>query len=357
MRSVLSALALVLLACSGSSDSTDALTPDGSVAHPDASACGSCPSGYSCGTANGLPVCRNDHTGIPRFSHVFVIVMENTSFKTFDSASNKQYTPFLHSLMTSAAYGTDYHGITHPSLPNYVAMMAGDTFGIGCDCSPTGTTGCNGAICNAVLHACACPQQAANLADQLEPNHTWRAYAEDMGATTPCNKIDVNGYATRHVPFLYYDDIVTDDARCTAHVVDYGQLDADASANQVPEFVFIAPNLTDDMHDPFPAGSTNLTNGDTWLKDTGVASITKLDAYKNGGLLVIVWDEDDLSGTLSKDDPVPIFVMSPYAKTNYMSTIHADHYSLLATIEDGLGVTRLANAITAAPLSDYFPAQ
>jgi hypothetical protein len=72
---------------------------------------------------------------------------------------------------------------------------------------------------------------------------------------------------------------------------------------------------------------------------------------------VIVWDEDDHSGIPNADDPIPVFVMSPYAKTKFRSTVHADHYSLLATIEDGLRLPRLGLATAAAPLTDYFPAK
>jgi hypothetical protein len=73
---------------------------------------------------------------------------------------------------------------------------------------------------------------------------------------------------------------------------------------------------------------------------------------------VVVWDEDDASGGVSgTDDPVPIFVMSPYAKSGgFVSATKADHYALLATFEDGLGLPRMGKAAKATPLADYFPA-
>jgi len=100
---------------------------------------------------------------------------------------------------------------------------------------------------------------------------------------------------------------------------------------------------------------TDISNGDAWLS-TNVPLITASNAYKNGGVIFIVWDEDDLSGTLAKDDPIPLFVLSPYAKSGgYSSPNHADHYALLATIEDGLGITtRLGGAQGAATLGDFF---
>jgi hypothetical protein len=366
MRAILASILLSAVACAGPADDPGPVhpgpghpgpdgggpppndTPDGGVV---TGSCGTCPSGTHCGTANGLEVCRNDATGIPVFSHVFVIVMENLSYSTLTDPNNADASPFLHGLMTSAAYATDYHGVAHPSLPNYIGMTSGDTQGIGCDCEPSGDTACSTATCNIVLHSCNCSQQAQNLADQVEAaSKTWRAYGEEMGA--PCNLSDTGGYAVRHVPFLYYQDVQSNTDRCGTHVVDYGTFATDTPAN----FTFIAPNLTHDGHDPvFPGGKTNIKNADTWLSTVGVPAITGLDAYKNGGLLVIVWDEDDYSGLINKDDSVPFFLLSPYAKTMYPSPTHADHYSLLATIEDGLGLPRLGNAQAAAPLADFFP--
>ncbi len=321
---------------------------DGSAGDGSTSGCGTCPTGSTCGSANGIAVCRAA-SGIPLFKNVFVIVMENTSKKTLDAATN---TPYLKALAQSAAIGSDYHGVAHPSLPNYVAMMSGDTQGISCDCDPTGNA-CTGLTCNALLHGCGCSHAAASIADQLEAaGKTWKSYAEGMG--TPCNKTSAGAYATRHVPFLYYDGVQTSAARCASHVVDYAALAGDMGAP--PSLAFIAPNLTNDMHDPFPANATNFANGDAWLS-THAKAILESAAYKAGGLLVIVWDEDDNSGIPAADDPVPIFVMSPYAKTGYASATKADHYSLLATIEDGLGVGRLGKAAQATPLADYFPAK
>ncbi len=309
--------------------------------------CGTCPTGYVCGTANGAPVCRAP-SGIPLFGHVFIIMMENTSWSTLDGSGN---TPYLHGLKATAAYSTNYHGVAHPSLLNYIALTSGGTQGLGCDCQPTGSK-CNGLNCNALTGSCGCPVSVRNIADDLEAaSVTWRAYAENSGSA--CNLTTSGSYAARHVPFLYYDDIQTDSGRCTSHVVDYSNLTGDLAA-KTPQYSFIAPNLTDDMHDPFPAGSQNLANGDTWLS-TQVPIIQASGAYQAGGVIFIVWDEDDYSGALSPDDPVPMYVLSPFVKqAGYVSTTHADHYSLLATIEDGLGLPRLGSAASAQPLADFF---
>jgi hypothetical protein len=322
--------------------------------------CGTCPTGYTCGSANGIAVCRAA-SGIPLFSHVFIIVMENTSWSTLqgDSPTN---TPFVHGLISSAAYSTNYHGVAHPSLPNYIAMTSGSTgkqadgSPVTCDCNPTGS---DCMACN-ILSSCNCEQNAQHIGDQIEAaGKSWKAYAESMGSA--CNLKGTTDYVPRHVPFLYYQNVQSNASRCSSHVIDYKMFAGDLGGT-VPSFAFIAPNLTDDMHGTmlFMSQTTNMHNGDKWLS-TNVPAITGSNAFKQGGLLIIVWDEDDGSGGLTQtDDPIGMFVLSPLAKSSgFNSATKVDHYALLATIEDGLALAapKLGAAANATPLVDFFPAQ
>jgi hypothetical protein len=334
----------------GSTRSDGGSSSDASSQH-DSAGCGTCPTGYSCGTANGLAVCRSA-SGIPLFSNVYLILMENTSLSTLQPALSNGTAPNLEMMATTYATGSNYHGISHPSLPNYIALTSGSPQGIACDCqaAPNGST-CNAGTCNALLGACSCPEAAASIADQLEAaSLSWMAYGESMG--TPCNTTDSGNYAQRHVPFLYYTGIQGNSARCASHVVDFSSF----SVTSPSAYNFIAPNLVDDMHNPDPTNSTNIPDGDMWIGPQ-VQAITSSAAYAQGGLVVVVWDEDDDSGFPAADAPIPIFVISPYAKHGgYVSATMANHYSLLATIEDGLGLTRLGMAAAATSLIDYFPA-
>jgi hypothetical protein len=363
---------LALYACAGSSGTTyetsptpdagngtdSAPPPTADASAPDSNA--ACPDGATPGTANGLPVCRAA-SGIPLFTNVFVVLMENTSLSTLSpQMQDGGVAPTLAGYAAKYATGSDYHGVVHPSLPNYVALVSGDPQGIACDCKAIADAGTCGALCNATFNSgnCSCDVSASNIGDQLETaGKTWMAFAEGMGAQTPCNVVDDSStsYAVRHVPFLYFDDVQTNATRCEQHAVDYSLFDPASPA----AFNFIAPNLVDDMHDPFPAGTTNIANGDKWIGPQ-VDAILASKGYTSGGLLVVVWDEDDLSGAgpLNTDNPVPIFVFSPYAKSGgYVSGVKADHYALLATFEDGLGLPRLGSAAKATPLTDYFPTQ
>lgn len=328
----------------------------------DGGTCSSCPTGYACGSFNGIAACESA-AGIPLFDHVFLAMMENLSYSTLNDAINQDAsaTANLRSVRDTYATGDDYHGAhsggkaVHPSLPNYISITSGDPQGVSCDCQPEPEAGaCTSFNCNLASGSCGCNQAVPNVADQIETaTKTWKAYGESMG--TPCNLVDQGDYAVRHVPFLYYDAIRENAARCTSHVVDFTNFATDLSGTSAPNFLYVAPNLTDDGHNPQnPTDhSTNIANVDTFL-GTFVPAVTASNAYKNGGLLIIVWDEDDSSGVFSNDDPIPIFVISPYAKQGFVSHVTADHASLLATIEDGLNLPRLAQAATAQPLVDYF---
>lgn len=317
--------------------------------------CGTCPTGYTCGSANGLAVCRAP-SGVPLFSKVMIIMMENTTLASLDTEMKGTGAPNLAAMKAKYALGTDYHGVAHPSLPNYIALTSGDTQGIACDCKPEPNQGtCGGFSCSLVTGNCSCNQAVAHLGDQMETaKRSWSVYAESMG--TPCNLADGNNYVVKHVPFLYYDNVRTDATRCAAHDVDLTKFDGNTAA---ADYSLIVPNLVHDMHGTgFLQNTTDIKNGDAWVGPE-VDSIMKSTAYTSGGLLVVVWDEDDQSGGFGgSDDPIAIFVMSPYAKSGgYLSSVKADHYSLLATVEDGLGLPRIAKAAKATPLTDYFPAK
>jgi len=286
------------------------------------------------------------------FTHVFVILMENTSLSTLETAISGGSAPNLKAWQAAYATSNNYYGVAHPSTPNYIALTSGGTQGIGCDCEAQPGHGTCVAVLDVCL-TCSCDQNVTNLGDQLEQaNETWMDFGEDMG--TPCNLVDSGNYAQRHNPFLYYDDIQSNATRCDSHVVDFSNFKPETSAN----FNFIAPNLVDDMHNPDPTNSTNIPDGDTWLGKQ-VPAILASSAYTSGGLLVIVWDEDDASGGIggTTNDPIGIWVFSPFAKSKgFVSSVKANHYSLLATFEDGLGVGRLGSAAQASPLTDFFPA-
>jgi phospholipase C len=241
----------------------------------------------------------------PSARHVFLIVMENRSY---DQALAGGYTA---TLANRYAVATDYHGVSHPSLPNYLAMTSGSTWGVADD----------------GWH----PLPKGGLGSQLAAGGiSWRAYMEGMSRTCMSSPYP---YALKHDPFAYYG------ASCPKEVVPFTSFAADMAGGDVPDFVWITPGLCHDGHDC----STGVA--DQWLAQV-VPQIEATDAWKSDGLLVITWDE----GEDSANHILTLFIQP--GGTHETSSHAYDHYSLLATIEDRFGLARLGQAKNATAMSD-----
>jgi hypothetical protein len=242
-------------------------------------------------------------------SYVFLIVMENRSYS---QAIASRYVSQL-----AAQYGiaTDYHGVSHPSLPNYLALTSGTSWGIADD----------------GFH----PLPAGGLGTQLtNAGIDWRAYMEGM--TNGCFHSPYP-YALKHNPFAYYGSV------CPSQVVPFSQFATDMSGN-VPRFAWITPDLCHDGHDCSSAVA------DAWLSQT-VPMILGTNAWQDNGVLVITWDEGEDSA-----NSVLTLVIRPNPLVHSSSRPY-DHYSLLATVEDQLGVARLGMAAQATPMTDLLTGQ
>jgi len=267
---------------------------------------------------------------------IFTIVMENHSAsQIFGNAD----APFLNQIAGQNAIAKGYHdSYVHPSEPNYIWMVSGENFGILNDNDP----GSSNHIAS-----------TSHLVDQIEKaGLTWKTYQESMGE--PCGLSSHGQYAAKHNPFVYFDDINGWDGkqlhvtpRCTEHVVDYSQLDTDLAAGKLPNYVFITPNLTNDMHDG------TVKQGDDWLSHE-VPKILGSDAFNKGGVFFILWDEG--GGLAAGDDP-PFIAISANAKRGYTSTVSYDESSFLKTVEAILGVESLpcsTKASTVQTMDDLF---
>jgi hypothetical protein len=335
----------------GTGGATDgATTADGSTgdAAPesgaDAGPCGTCASGFSCGPSH---YCRTS-TGVPAFGRVFVIVLGDTALSAIKGSTSAAY---LNLLMSTYAYGTSYVPQDHPSLPNYLELTSGNPQGVACDCMPGASGTCGSNNCSLLTATCTCPQGVSHLGDQLDvAGIPWREYAESMGA--PCNPNDGGAlFAVNHVPFLYYDDVLMDAARCQQRVRDFTDFAGDLSATSGPiiRYALISPNVCDDMHSNCTGDPVR--QGDAWLSGQ-VPGILGTPGFGPGGSDVLFIVGDELPAALGTG-PLPFIVVSPLAKAGPTAGAY-DHYSLLATIEDGLGLPRLGQAGTSATIADVW---
>ncbi len=266
--------------------------------------------------ANRLDAQPN-HEGGTRFDRVVIVVMENRGASQVLSDGN------IASIMKQAAWFSDYHALSHPSLPNYLALVAGSTFGLTKDHLDTAI-------------------KRRSIINRLEQKGlTWKAYAEDYpgrcltsdsrkGSPHPAASPTAL-YTMRRVPFLAFATVQNDPARC-ARVVNAGQFMADARAGTLPNYSFYAPNLVHDGHD------ASLGSAASWLKQF-VDTLQSSGAMDQRTLLVVVWDEG--SGPDLRSNRVLAMLLGDMVVPGRYST-RLTHYSLLRTIEDNFGLLPVA---------------
>ena len=248
---------------------------------------------------------------VPDFDHVVVIVFEN---KDEPQVIGSRDAPTFNAMARRYARFTNYRGVSHPSLPNYIAMVSGGTQGITSDCTT-------------------CLVNAPNLADSLEgARRTWKTYAE--GLPQPgFTGASAGRYAKKHDPFMYFRDIASSRTR-RQRVVPFGQLRVDLRNDAVPDFALVVPDMCDSMHD------CPVQTGDRWLARV-LPSLLKL----SNAVVFVVFDEG-LAG-----NHVPALVVGSAVRPGARVTARIDHYSLLRTIEDAWGLPLLGRSASARPIT------
>ncbi|HUJ55004.1 MAG TPA: alkaline phosphatase family protein [Gaiellaceae bacterium] len=325
----------------------------------------------------------------PHLDHVFVIMMENTAYSDLLDPSNSN-TSFIRSLASTYGLETDYYGVTHTSLPNYVAVTSGSTWGSNADDEAQADQGYFDHL---------------NLVDQLEQAHvSWKGYMESMpsagytGNYGDCSSTDPDCtssptgnalYVRKHNPFFQYPDVF-DNAHRTGDVVPLTQLTTDLNTGRVPQFVWITPNICNDMHGgapqcPYPNTPTDqyqaalYQDGDTFLR-TWVTAIMHSRAWTGHSAIFITWDEggyEDSSPYAPEDDTgccdspvlpsspanpatggggdlaggteyggghVPMIVVTRDGPHGVTDSTPTNHYSLLQTIEQNWRLPYLGDA-------------
>jgi phosphatidylinositol-3-phosphatase len=263
---------------------------------------------------------------------IFTIVLENHDYAEIIGSANA---PYINSLIAQGALATNYKDTLHPSLPNYLYMISGDNQYPGfIDLDPTFFP---------------FPVDQPNLGTQLQAaGIKWRSYQESMGS--PCALAGSGNYAPKHNPFLYFKDMQS--GPCAATNVDYNQFAADL-ATDTYRYMWITPNLVSDGHDPSTDPVAALAASDAWMSRE-VPKILASDAYKqHGGILFITWDEAE---GRNGDDPdkIPMIIVSNKVKHAGMTSATAyTHGSYLATVEDLLGLQRLAKVATTPNMMEF----
>jgi phosphatidylinositol-3-phosphatase len=255
------------------------------------------------------------HLGATGPAHIAVILMENQEYGGIIGSPSA---PYINSLARRYAVATQMYAIGHPSLPNYLSLTGGSTFGISSDCTD-------------------CTVGATSIVDQLERAHiSWKAYMEDLPSTC-FTGASAGEYAKKHNPFVYYTRVTSNRNWCS-NVVPLTRLTSDERGNTLPRFIWITPNLCHDMHD------CSVSTGDRYLS-TLVPGL--LRSLGSDGLLFITWDEGSSDAgccRLASGGHIATIVAGPGARPGARLSRPVDHYSVLQTIEDLLKLGRLRGA-------------
>jgi acid phosphatase len=254
---------------------------------------------------------------VPPFEHVIVLVLEN---KSAASVVGNSDAPNFNRLAKRYAVLSHYGGVAHPSLPNYLALVSGSTQGIHTDCA-------------------SCVVSGRNLADSLDRAHlSWKAYAE--GLPRPgFTGASAGRYAKKHVPFLYFKDILAKASRLR-HVVPLRQFFRDLAASRLPAFSLIVPNLCHDMHD------CPVATGDAWLGGFLEPLLRSPELARSA--VFVITDEPYHAPPAA---PVPALALGPLVIPGSRYSRPTSHYGLLRTIEDAWGLPRLGHSAQARPIT------
>jgi hypothetical protein len=325
---------------------------------------------------------------VPRYKYVFVIVEENKAYEQIVGSADA---PTISQLARTYGNATQFFAETHPSEPNYVALVGGYTYGIRDDdafyCKPHDTrASCPNADRDTYVdHTVG----GASLATQLErAGLTWKNYNESLPEPGSLATIatdphapgiprDLYVYASKHSGFVNFAS-VQHDAKRAQHLVGFDRLSADLKSGEVPNYSFIIPNLCNDMHggDAIDApadclkGQDLIRRGDEHVKAL-VDEITASAAWKSrdNAAIVITFDEDNhrgLEGCCGNDpnDPANVggghiatVVMTNHGPRGVSDATPYNHYALLRTIEDAFGIheyLQRANAPGVVPMTPLF---
>jgi hypothetical protein len=252
-----------------------------------------------------------------RYDHVVWIWLEN---HTDQQVIGNPATPYTSAVAAQCATATRYSSVGSPSLPNYIGATSGDTHGITDDAGPP-----------------AHPIDSDNIFRQVRASgRVERSYVESMPAN--CATAPSGRYAVKHNPAAYYTG-ADDRKACMSDDVALGSTESGALATAIrldtlPAFSFITPDLCNDTHD------CSVGTGDAWLA-TWLPMLLDSAAYRGGRTAIfIVWDEPT---------PMPFIMIAPTVPRGTTVDAPIDHYSLLRTTQELLGLSPLLGRAATAP--------
>jgi hypothetical protein len=257
------------------------------------------------------PVPAAASPSLPVPSHIVIVVEENHS--SGGVIGNKS-APYINWLVANGMLMTQSFAVSHPSEPNYLALFAGDTFGLASDAC--------------LIDAGAAPNLASEL---LTAGYTFAGFSEDLPAvgSTACT---AGKYARKHAPWVNFTNVPAQLS------VPFTSFNARSDYATLPTVAFVIPNLDNDMHDG------TVAQADRWLQNNLAAYANWAKA--NNSLLIVTWDEDDNSA----NNQIPtIFYGAHVPAAAYNAPV--SHYNLLSTFEEMYGLPKTGLAANAPAIT------
>jgi hypothetical protein len=273
--------------------------------------------GASCGRVGGAvtgarAACPTASAARSRggYSHVVVVIEENYSGSAIVGGGQA---PYLKSLAGQGEYFPNYHGVSHPSEPNYLALFTGST---------QHTDGSD---------SCIKTSAKSIVGDARTAGISVKGYIEGLSSGS--------GYACRHDPFSQIADARRAETDFSKFPTSYATL---------PNLSFVVPNLTNDMHD------NGIGPGDRWARAhlSGYAQWAKT----HNSLLIVISDENDADSNYSGNQPgengngALALAVGARVAAGKRNSGHFDHYSMLRTLEDIFGLAHLGASAGASDM-------
>ncbi|KAH9957100.1 phosphoesterase family-domain-containing protein [Russula dissimulans] len=254
------------------------------------------------------------------FDRFIQICLENTDFETASAA------PEFQSLASRGILLDQYYAVTHPSEPNYAAIVGGDFWGMA-----------NDNLFNI-------PSNISTIVDLLEKAHIpWASYQENMPTdgfpgfsfssvdyVTP-GAPNYTYYVRKHNPLILYDSVAMVPSRA-AKIRNFNDFAADINASAIPQWLFITPNLVNDGHD------TNVTFISAWLKFWLEPLLSDRRFNDERTLILLTFDEN---GTKSVNNRVWTTLLGGAVPDHLRGTTDSTfytHYSALSTVQANWGL-------------------
>ena len=304
------------------------------------------------------------------FERVVIVFLENTM------RSSALANPYMNSLRKKGVFMTNAQGVTHPSQPNYIATIAGDTMGIADDdahymdwyyVTPNSEQGTTTGSYRYNQEGYSPP----TIVDLLEANNlSWKCYAEDLPegyldklqfdlnkspqenlANVPPDS-DLFPYARKHVPFLSFPSIVSNPKRLS-RIVNATEFEKDLTTlelpHQLPHFSFYVPNLLNDGHNVtaeiYRAAKDNIDLGPDTANVENMARFLQgflgedpIAKFPPETLIVITFDE---AYPYPFDYGIYTLLIGDFLEAGTINSEPVNHYTLLRSIEDNFGIGSL----------------